>query len=262
MEQIRQYLLVVAICGFGVTTHQALAAPAEEHHTLTLTPNSAWDSWQDRLFHDTPVIGTFTGHGVTCVKYNAFPGPIQGKVGFGQGEWGSDPCMSFIVEHTVGFDTGPYKQIPSKRLDRVVLTYDEAPFANCTVFVGSPYSNCWQGGSGAAVDKPTGCVTVRVPNIDWQNRGGPKGLMPFNTKPGTTQIRRGEWDVTEAFRWQADSGMPIGGNPGFGFTLGSPFTSTKKLTAEDNTVCVSDVKNVRLIVSYTTFPNDVFVQPK
>jgi hypothetical protein len=65
------------------------------------------------------------------------------------------------------------------------------------------------------------------------------------------------FDVTEAFKWQhypATRPQNVGGavsNPGEGFMLTGWPMSLDQLTAEDDTVCVSDPGNIKLNVTYT-----------
>ena len=186
------------------------------------------------------------------------------SVGWMQSE---DGChMALVAQLAVQFDTAPLDAIPDKRVERVVLTYDEdgkncgdpSP-RNLPVPPGTPSEPCWQSGGGAPEHKPNGCVVVRVPAKEWVN-SPTEELRPHVTGDHPTIIRNSprEWDVTEPFRWQTDPqskpltqpGQPPL-NAGFGFLLTGEFTSLDQLTGDDDTHCLSRVANVQLHVTYT-----------
>ena len=63
--------------------------------------------------------------------------------------------------------------------------------------------------------------------------------------------------------WQLSSPTPpLGGSAGFGLLLTGWPMSTNQLTAQDNTVCVSDIVNVALTITYTVLPQGEFRQPR
>jgi hypothetical protein len=185
---------------------------------------------------------------------NPFPVQLLGTVGWGQVEWYGNPCGASIMQVAVKFETAPLDRIRDKRIQRVILTYDEAPGKFCQTVYGFQQNACWQSGSGTAQNKPEGCVIVRVPSGPWISDR--KRLLPvLGAKPEVRRVSTRECDVTEPFRWQKEPGAaPLNGNGGTGFVLtGSP-TSLDQLTAQDNTNCYSAVTNIRLLVTYTVSP--------
>lgn len=222
-------------------------------HTLVLDVAQSLPRAIDKLYKDVPVIGTFIGRNVTCVPVGQFPGHLSGTVGWGQGEWGDSPCMAAILQLAVNFDTTKLDKIPVKVIDRAILTYDETAASSCPLMVGGPIS-CWQSGQGTPEDKPNGCVVVRVPSVNWVETVPSSGLIPYaGTSPVVNRISAREWDVTEPVRWQKGSAAPLGASPTYGFLLsGGP--SLGQLTAEDNTVCISVLSNIKLHVTYTVPP--------
>jgi hypothetical protein len=122
--------------------------------------------------------------------------------------------------------------------------------------------SCWQSGDWQPEHKADGCVVVRVPSVDWMN--GPRsGLIPHSTaaRPAIARLGTHEWDVTEPYRWQYDLARYGGlvsnanvGPPGYGLLLDGGL-SIDQLTADDNTICISQVSNIRLQVTYTISPS-------
>jgi hypothetical protein len=117
----------------------------------------------------------------------------------------------------------------------------------------------WTSGSGAAQDKPDGCVVVRVPSGDWV-KSPPALLIPFITdarSPAPKKLGPREWDVTQAFRWQYDPAnrgiLAPGATPppiGFGFLLtGEPALTS--LNADDDTRCTSTLSDIKLNLTFT-----------
>jgi hypothetical protein len=194
-------------------------------------------------------IRRFTGS-VDCVPWHQFK--ATGEVGWGEIEWGDGPCTAIVFHLAVLFDRKPLDAIPTKTIDRVVLTYDEAPGFSCAGWVYQESATCWQNGEGVAEPKPDGCAVVRVPTVDW-TQNDPPALIPFATaKPAVRRVSTREWDVTEPYTWQNVQGAaPLGASPTFGFLLTGSITSTDDLEGEDDTICVSTLTNIRLLVTYT-----------
>jgi hypothetical protein len=216
-----------------------------------------------------------------CYPYIPGAYPL-GTVGWGQDEYGEWPneiaCMATVWQFAVQFDRGPLDQVPSKTVDRALLSYGEARAPGC---LGLAYGGiqfelfpCWRNGDGDAEDKPIGCVDVRVPSADWPNTAPPNGLIPSlpGPSPAVTRLATqrveappptlvNEWDVSEPFRWQYDpSSIPIqpeGGaaTAGYGLLLTGWPTNMDQLTGDDDTICVSQLSNIRLLVTYTVPPD-------
>jgi hypothetical protein len=192
-------------------------------------------------------------------------GGLLGHVGWGQSETGEFPnngaCGAEVFQVAVQFERQPLDRVRDKTVNRVVLTYEESPGVYCPMVLGYTFS-CWQSGDWKPEHKPDGCVVVRVPSVDWANTPT-SGLIPYSTSTHPAVVRLGtrEWDVTEPFSWQNDPKRYIGlvgpgsnvGAPGHGFLLtGGP--SLDELTADDSTICISQLTNVRLLVTYTVPP--------
>lgn len=224
-------------------------------HTLSLDVVQTLSRSTDKLYKDVPVIGVFIGRNVTCVPIGEFPGHLSGTVGWGQSEWGDSPCMAAVLQLAVNFETTKLDQIPVKVIDRAILTYDEAAAPICPLVFGGPNA-CWQSGQGTPEDKPNGCAVVRVPNVNWMQTEPSPGLIPYaGTSPAVSRISAREWDVTEPVRWQNGSAAPLGAIPTYGFLLsGGP--SLDQLTAEDNSICISALSNIKLHITYTVPPDD------
>ncbi|MCY6489794.1 hypothetical protein [Leptolyngbya sp. GGD] len=222
-------------------------------HTLSLDVAQSLSRAIDKRYKDVPVIGLLIGRGVTCVPIGKFPGHLSGTVGWGQSEWGDSPCMAAVLQLAVNFDTTKLDKIPVKVIDRAILTYDEAAAPICPLVYGGPNA-CWQSGQGIPEDKPDGCAVVRVPSVNWAETVPPSGLIPYaGASPAVNRISAREWDVTEPVRWQKGSAAPLGASPTYGFLL-SGGLSLDQLTAEDNTVCISALANIKLHVTYTVPP--------
>jgi hypothetical protein len=228
---------------------------AEGRHILEIGVSGARDASQDRNF------------GSTCARLNPMPGPMAGRIGWGQAEigWLGDNCMSFVLEKAVQFDMTLIGQLAGEiSIERVVLTYDENEASLCPLVVGYNY-RCWQDGEGNYQFKQDGCVVVRVPSVDWERNGGAfPGRLPVfpDYQQPITRIDHRSWDVTAPISWQLSSPLPpLGGSAGFGLLLtGWPMT-TDELTAQDDTVCVSDVGNIALTIVYSVPPQGVFIPP-
>jgi hypothetical protein len=167
--------------------------------------------------------------------------------------------MSFVMQLAVDFNTFELDRIDGEIIESAILTWTETPGFICPLMVGE-FSNCWQDGNGVRQDKPEGCAEVRIPDRDWRN--GWAGGLPHVAQNGPQVKRLGamRFDVTEAFKWQSyPETKPIGAggrvvNAGEGFMLTGWPTSLDQLTAEDDTVCVSNPGNVKLNVTYTVVP--------
>jgi hypothetical protein len=198
--------------------------------------------------------------------------PLQNDqllVGWQQIELDGTPCWAASSQVAVEFDTWLLDRIPNKVINEAVLTYDETQAFGCNQGLpgGGP---CWTSGSRQPEDKPNGCVVVRVPSTDW-NADPPNGEFPYITHPsGRPAVKRlgvREWDVTEPFRWQKESGaMPIQPptgaalSRGFGFLLSGGLT-IDQLAAEDNTNCLSELSSIRLRTTYTIPDEGQFTPP-
>ena len=134
----------------------------EGRHVLEIGLTFSRGASQDRNFDST------------CGRLIALPGPMAGRIGWGQAEigWLGENCMSFVLEKAVQFDKTLIGHLAGKMIiDSVVLSYEEneAPF--CPLVVGYNY-RCWQNGDGNYPVKQDGCVIVRVPSADWERTGG------------------------------------------------------------------------------------------
>ncbi|MBD1847859.1 hypothetical protein H6F89_31660 [Cyanobacteria bacterium FACHB-63] len=203
---------------------------------------------------------TYTG---SCGHFKEnFPGVMNGSVGWGQTELSSSsPCGSQVFQLAVTFDTTNLDKISEKVIDRAVLTYDEAQAAYCPLLQGVNIS-CWQSGRGVRENKPNGCAVVRVPTINWIETAPPPGLIPYaGARPTVSRISVREWDVTEPVLWQKQkNAAQLGAFATYGFLLsGGP--SLDQLTAEDSTVCISTLSNIKLHVTYTVPPEGKPFQP-
>jgi len=223
-------------------------------HTLLVGVTTSRPAWQDRNF------------GSTCGRLNPMPGPMGGMVGWGQAEigWLGQNCMSFVLERAVQFDRTLLDMIPSKMVERVVLSYDEVEAPLCPLVLGYTY-RCWQNGDGHYEQKANGCIVVRIPSFDWVRSGGavPGRLPTFEEwKQPISRINARQWDVTSPVSWQLDSpSPPLGGSRGFGLLLtGSP--TIDGLTAQDNTVCVSELQNITFEITYIVPHAGVFHPPR
>jgi hypothetical protein len=125
---------------------------------------------------------------------------------------------------------------------------------------------CCQNGEGKHEIKQDGCVVARVPSVDWERNGGAfPGRLPVfaDHQQPIARIDSRRWDVTAPISWQLSSPTPpVGGSAGFGLLLSGRPMSTDQLTAQDNTVCVSDIVNVALTITYTVLPQGEFRPPR
>jgi hypothetical protein len=185
--------------------------------------------------------------------------PTEGfLVGFEQLELLDKQCAASVIQANVLFDTGLLDQVPSKTIDRAVLTYDEARASTC--YGGTAL--CWRSGGGTPEPKPNGCVVLGVPTVNWPSDGS-SGLIPLTTPTEVKRLATREWDVTEPFNWQYTPGAaPLGATPGFGFLLAGGFSRLDQLEAMDNTTCMSLLTNVHLNVTYTVYDDEPFRAPK
>ncbi|MBH0776326.1 hypothetical protein [Nocardia bovistercoris] len=240
------------------TTGQAPTPAAPDstspgQHTLTLGVRMSRFAAQSNIFSD------FWGG---CGRYGPFPGPLRGQVGFANTELpDGSRCGAVNLQVALSFDDGPLRQITSLRIDTATLTYDESPGASCPLVTGQ-VTPCWSGGSGRPEHKPNGCVEIELPTVDWIN-SPPPGLISYSTnpKPTTKRLDPRTWDVTEPFSWQLNPrnrpltppGAPDAPS-GFGFLMAGAI-HIDQLDGNDNTVCISQVSNARLHITYTVFPD-------
>ncbi len=198
---------------------------------------------------------SFSGTGYRCYFGDtpiAEPGPGN-AVGWWEHEpYGGSPCGAGVTHLALLFDKGDLAHIPEKRIDRVVLTYDEEAYPGCWMIDHPENKNCWTNGEGLPEQKPDGCVVVRVPTIAW-HEANPPGPIPYATSsPTVRRLGTREWDVTEPYIWQNVTGAaPLGASPTYGFLLTGSITSVAELEGEDTTHCVSHVSNLKLNVTYT-----------
>lgn len=230
----------------------ALAGPdsaSPGQHSLVLEVRNTLSAAQQKTFRD------FWGG---CAPFDPFPGGLRGDVGFGNTELPSGTrCGAVNLQLALDFDDSPLRRIPEARIDTVTLTYDEsaAPLCPLVAYQNTP---CWSSGGGSAENKPNGCVEIKLPTVDWVN-SPPPGLIPYSTnpKPATTRLNARAWDVTEPFRWQFNPInrplIPPGEQAppsGYGFLMtGAIYID--QLDGNDNTVCISQVSNINLQVTYT-----------
>jgi hypothetical protein len=237
-------------------------------YTMVLPVASSRPAYAERTFDD------WAGR---CYPY--IPGSFSaGIVGWGQDEYGEWPneiaCMAAVWQLAVQFNWAPFDQVPSKVIEHAAVAYDEVQSPGC---LGLAHGGiqleafpCWRSGGGSPEDKPNGCVDVRVPAWDWPNVPPPPGLIPSVPGPAPAVVRVGphEWDVTEPIRWQRESGamplQPPGSQaiPGFGLLLTGWPTSLDQLTGDDDTICVSYLSNIRLVVTFRSFNDEPFVGPR
>lgn len=219
---------------------------SEGQHTLLVGVISSRSAWDSKTYSST------------CGELIPMPGPMSGMVGWGQAEigWLGENCFAFVLERAVQFDFTLLDMIPAKIVDRAVLSYDEVEALSCPLVVGYNY-RCWQNGEGNYEVKANGCVEVRIPSIDWVRNGGTvQGRLPtFTNGQPISRINARQWDVTSPIAWQLSSPTPpLGGYRGYGVLLtGGP--SIDGLTAQDNTVCVSDLSSITLEITYTVPPS-------
>ena len=257
-----------------------MPSPKPERRTVVLRVSRWEENNTIRSFSDTPVIGTFTGHGTDCSHGVAAPastsppsGPgVFATPGWGQiegdGHSGNDSCVSWVRRFAFDFDVQPFTSVEGrKQLEQVVLRYNEneAPACFALVFTQGgllfDHMRCWTNGHGDPVAKLEGCLFLRVPSVDWgtlpNNR--PKPLLGVTFRkigPG------GRWDVTDLFRLrmepQFEPPPELGGSAprGWGFALVGAFTDTNQLDARDNTRCTSLITDIALEVTFLVIPPD------
>ena len=231
------------------TGNAAPPAQLSGSHNVTLGPSQSLHFIGEKTFTEG------------CVRWGDLAVLLKDKIGWGQAKNGDTPCMAFTLQTAARFDTSALDAIPTKIINRAVLSYDESQAQFCPLEFGFTFT-CWQGGNGNPENKPNGCVVVRIPTVDWLQ---PQKKIPLDYAPGapfTHQISPHSWDVTEPLSWQVIRGAaPLGATPGFGFLLtGALYID--HLTGHDNTVCVSDVSNVRIDVTYTVPPDGQFRAPR
>jgi hypothetical protein len=210
--------------------------------TISLSP-TATRSVQVFRTHDT-----FTGwDGPKAIGNVVSNTPVAG--------WGQDEDGGHVISSTGSwvFQTAaqfaaanPLEAGKATNITKATVTFGESALY-------------WTSGSGAAQDKPDGCVVVRVPSVDWV-KSPPALLIPFITdarSPAPKKLGAREWDVTNAFRWQYDPSnrglIAPGTTPppiGFGFLLtGEP--DLNGLDADDDTRCTSTVSDIKLNLTFT-----------
>lgn len=177
---------------------------------------------------------------------------VYEQVGWGNTERSDgSPCAAYVFQRAVDFEEGKLEDVPTKTIDRVVLTFDESAGEVCS-FLSDGWRACWSNGDGGAEHKPNGCTFVRIPATDWRN-ASTDGLISYigGPHPTVTRLGNGAWDVTEAYKWQNVPGAaPLGARPGYGFLLAGDMP-LDQLQGEDDTNCISKVTNVKLHVTYT-----------
>lgn len=213
-----------------------------------------------------------------CRRLNGFRGFAQaGMIGWGQVEYGgafsSDPCASFTLEQAFAFDRTLLDMVPVKRIERAILRWDEDEgsvigFNVCSgLLVDAVWRiplrdfRCWQDGDGRYERKRDSCAIVTAPTADWQRDGGAfPGHLP-QTVWGIAKLGVRHYDVTGAVGWQLGDAahipfQPPGGSlaeRGYGLAFSSPLY-IRNLTGQDNTVCVSNVSNVTVEITYVVPP--------
>lgn len=221
-------------------------------HTMRVGVTADRHAWQDKTYSST------------CGRWEPLPSTMAGMVGWGQAEigWLGENCWAFVLERAVQFDRSLLDLIPDKMIERVVLSYEEAEAPNCNLVYGYTY-RCWQNGEGNYEQKNDGCAVARVPSADWV-RGTVQGRVPTfpESQQPISRINAQQWDVTSPVAWQLNAPTPpLGIVEGVGIVLtGGP--SLSGLTAQDNTVCVSELRNIAFEVTYNVQVPGVFVEPR
>lgn len=193
-----------------------------------------------------------------------------GYVGFGQVEYGGftgrDACASFVLEQAYGFDRTVLDRLPYKRIERAVLRWDEEeagggvsnPCARLVTSGGIPVRafRCWQNGAGRHERKSDSCAVVASPRSDWMRDGGGQGGPLAVTTWGMRRLGVRHWDVTQALALQFGQSFFHGPGDfperGYGIALVSPLF-LRSLTAQDDTVCVSEVTNMTVEITFTVY---------
>ncbi len=141
------------------------------------------------------------------------------------------------------------------------LRISEAPVLPSLLDIATGAGKTAMGTTGSSGD---GCLVVHVPSVDWERNGGAyPGRIPCSQDhlQPVTRLDNRHWDVTSPVSWQLSSPTPpLGGSSGFGLRL-SGWPSIQDLTARDDTVCVSDIINVALTITYTVLPQGEFHPP-
>ncbi|HVG59923.1 MAG TPA: hypothetical protein VNA24_15310 [Hyalangium sp.] len=241
-------------------------------HTMVLRADRVFTWVTARHFSDVPFFGIFVGRNLNCSHGRTAQSLSQGSgeslvaiAGWGQVEGdghpgaSTDPCMSWVNQLTIRFDTQPFDNLPRKTLDRAFLAYREQAASRCVSMVYTQGGflidplPCWTNGDAHPELKPNGCVSLRVPNEDWVRSPPNRAIGWFDSPFGAGRSGPSSWDVTGLFRSRH---MPGLGQPdtGVGYMLiGDPLT-VRNLTAEDNTRCTSVLSDIRLEVTYTVPP--------
>ncbi|MEJ3654131.1 hypothetical protein WEH80_14290 [Actinomycetes bacterium KLBMP 9759] len=253
IPKVAQFLLPITLPGTPATTPAVPDFKAPGQHTLILGVRTSRSAAQQNTFEDF--------WGGCRDNRGAFPGILRGSVGFANTELpAGNRCGSNNFQVALDFDDGLLRQIPGIRIDNAKLTYDESPPPFCPLVVGQE-TPCWSSGGGQPEQKPNGCVEIKLPTVDWIN-SPPPGLIAYsgNPVPARNRLDPRTWDVTEPFRWQfSPSNRPLTppGAPaapsGFGFLMAGAI-HIDQLDGNDNTVCLSQVTNVGLRVTYTVLP--------
>jgi hypothetical protein len=208
----------------------------------------------------------FRGGSVSCYLLGTLTNIPKYRVGWSEIEWYGNPCGAQVWQLAVDFSKTALAAIPEKTINKAILSFDEVEHpAGCDwMYPGTEEpgvsTNCWRSGGGVPQPKPDGCVVVRVPSVDWV-KSTPARTVPFITdarSPAPKKIGPGQWDVTDAYRWQdnpANRGLiPPGTTPppiGFGFLLTGTISDINGLEGEDSTACQSQVSNLQLTVTVT-----------
>jgi len=191
-------------------------------------------------------------------------------VGWGQVEMGTTPCGAIGAEIAVDFDLQMLRKISGIRIEAARLIYQEAEYPallgspKCALVNppnGTPFTAeaCWQSGGGGRENKPAGCTLHSVASVDWRTQPV-SGMIPEVSTPGPTQsikrISNTEWDVTTLVLGRINPPLTPPNshlsNPyGYGFLIVSNGQPVNRLQAEDNTVCISQISNIQLRVTYT-----------
>lgn len=229
-------------------------------HSLTFTPSQTLARHSAKSFRSSRAKCAWNGV--------PFPGDA---VGWAQAEREGTPCAAFVMQLAVDFDLKALRALPGIRVESARLTYSEVEYPDlasgkCALMIpgpdGVPYTAevCWQGGSGAPAHKPDGCTLLRVPNVDWMKRP-PSGVVPESSTVGPTPVVKRsntEWDVTALVAGRLSGGLSVPNTPyqyGYGFLIASNGQPINRLNAQDNSVCISRISDVRLSITYTVPPN-------
>ncbi|KKB06742.1 hypothetical protein VE25_21500 [Devosia geojensis] len=254
----------------GINAGPPPPRPAETR-TVVLNVSASNENSSHRYFKDIPVIGTFTGHGISCYGGTRSPDDSAGwgqVEGTGHPDGGTDPCASWILRLAFDFDLAPITSVAgSMTIDRAILRYTEnaLPSAFCALvytqggFLVDPLP-CWSNGQGVPEEKPDGCVVLRVPDIDWRTLPHDQH-MPLTQTTFSKVEPRGAWDVTDLLHQRLNPGLQpppeLGGavSLGVGYVLVGTPLDTANLSGDDNTRCSSHISDLRLEVTFTVHPD-------